>query len=710
MTAQAPLMAPFVWSSGGEAVSPDEQKRRRMMAEALIAKGIDTSPVQHWTQGAARVAQALAGNIRLGQIDAEDAAARKAADSDFAALTGGGSAASQQAPANVKLPAPPAPWASGDGGSKTFGEIAPRLTSDLQKEFGLAPHQAAGIVGNLAHESAGFGTMQEISPLVPGSRGGFGYAQWTGPRRVAFENWAQQNGLDPKSYEANYGFLKHELMNTPEGKVLDGLRAAPDAQAATRLFSDRFLRPGIPGMDSRMKWTERAMSFAGAPQASQLGAAQPGDAAQAQPLANMPNAPVRMAALGMNDATSPAQQMGLRPPIVQDAAAMAQPDPGQVIPPQAAQPAPEPRMQVAQAMMAQPQAQAGSDKMQAIMKVMNNPNSSPGAKAVAQAMLQRQLSQESPQYGFQTVGNQVFRTNPKTGTLEPVMTVPKDPLEVEGKQLANAKARKELEDKADFREVRKDNYGNPVYGFVDARTKQVVEYTPPSAGKPATITDVNGNPVPVPDGMDPKVFRETLSKRAAENAAGPKGDDVSALRKEIQQIPSYKNVSQAAPIYKSMVDAASRDSKASDLNLVYGLGKIMDPGSVVREGEMVMVNNTAGIPQWLQGAINSVNGGARLTPETRKQIMAEAHGRMQSYADIFNQDAEFYRGIVTRNRMNEADVIPNFGQFQPWQPPNAAPSGVTGNSGASKISPPAPAAEKDGWTVLDGGVRIREKR
>jgi hypothetical protein len=139
-------------------------------------------------------------------------------------------------------------------------------------------------------------------------------------------------------------------------------------------------------------------------------------------------------------------------------------------------------------------------------------------------------------------------------------------------------------------------------------------------------------------------------------------------------LPSYKNIAQAAPIYKSMVETAGTNSKASDLNLVYGLGKIMDPNSVVREGEMVMVKNTASLPDWLVGAANSLNGGAALTPETRAAILKEAHNRITSYKTMYDQDATHYRGIATRNRANPQDVVPDFGEFKPYAPAAAAPS------------------------------------
>lgn len=142
-------------------------------------------------------------------------------------------------------------------------DIASRLLSDIQKDFGLSAPQAAGVVGNFMHESGGFNSLQEISPLVPGSRGGYGYAQWTGPRRRAFEEYVEQTGLDPSSYEANYGFLRHELANDPyERRQFDTVRNAQTAEEAARLISQNYLRPGIPHMDSRINYANQVLGYA----------------------------------------------------------------------------------------------------------------------------------------------------------------------------------------------------------------------------------------------------------------------------------------------------------------------------------------------------------------------------------------------------------------------------------------------------------------
>lgn len=147
----------------------------------------------------------------------------------------------------------------------TWNTLAPSVIQRLSRDLNITPQQAAGIVGQLGHESAGLQAINEYKPVVPGSRGGFGWAQWTGPRRRQFEAWAKDQGLDVKDPEANYGFLVHELTNTWEKRALDAVRAAPDAISAGRAFTDTFLRPGTPAYKSRDSWVERALNFISPP-------------------------------------------------------------------------------------------------------------------------------------------------------------------------------------------------------------------------------------------------------------------------------------------------------------------------------------------------------------------------------------------------------------------------------------------------------------
>jgi len=131
--------------------------------------------------------------------------------------------------------------------------IRPRLRAD----FTLSDQDADAIIGNLAHESGGFEHFQEIDPTVAGSRGGFGWAQWTGPRRRAFEAYCSRNDLDPFSDVANYGWLWVELTG-PEKRAIPAVKAAKGLAAKVKAFELNFERAGIKHYDSRTSWAKRS--------------------------------------------------------------------------------------------------------------------------------------------------------------------------------------------------------------------------------------------------------------------------------------------------------------------------------------------------------------------------------------------------------------------------------------------------------------------
>lgn len=151
---------------------------------------------------------------------------------------------------------PGKPIAPGKAG--TFGSKAPQIMSKLMNDFGLTKEQAAGIVGNLGHETGGFSLMQEKNPLG-GGRGGFGWAQWTGSRRREFEAYCKANGLDPRSDEANYGFLKQELSTNYKGAI-SAVKATDSVGDATRVFESTYEKAGVKNMGSRYNYANQALA------------------------------------------------------------------------------------------------------------------------------------------------------------------------------------------------------------------------------------------------------------------------------------------------------------------------------------------------------------------------------------------------------------------------------------------------------------------
>ena len=119
-----------------------------------------------------------------------------------------------------------------------FAQKAPALMLKLQADFGLSVEETAAVLGNLGHECGGFRQLQELVPTVPGSRGGYGWAQWTGPRRRQFEAYCRRNGFQPHSDLANYGFLFVELRG-PEKQALAALKAARGLRGKVVAFEIR---------------------------------------------------------------------------------------------------------------------------------------------------------------------------------------------------------------------------------------------------------------------------------------------------------------------------------------------------------------------------------------------------------------------------------------------------------------------------------------
>lgn len=141
-------------------------------------------------------------------------------------------------------------------GGGSFNQKAPGIMKQLMSDFGLNEIQAAAILGNLGHESGGFKYAQELNPRS--GRGGYGWAQWTGSRRKAFESWASQNGLNINSDAANYGFLKHELQTTHKNAI-SALKQTNSLDAGVQAFERVFERAGVKHYESRNKYANSAL-------------------------------------------------------------------------------------------------------------------------------------------------------------------------------------------------------------------------------------------------------------------------------------------------------------------------------------------------------------------------------------------------------------------------------------------------------------------
>lgn len=124
----------------------------------------------------------------------------------------------------------------------------------------LAPHQAAGIVGNLQQEAG-----EAVNPRVNQGNGGVGrgIAQWSaGGRWDVLLKWAA--GRDPYDLLTQLDFIWYEMNEVaPWKQTLPALKAATTVEEATIAFQDKFEKPGIPHTDRRIAYAKKVLQVYG---------------------------------------------------------------------------------------------------------------------------------------------------------------------------------------------------------------------------------------------------------------------------------------------------------------------------------------------------------------------------------------------------------------------------------------------------------------
>jgi hypothetical protein len=137
---------------------------------------------------------------------------------------------------------------------------------------------------------------------------------------------------------------------------------------------------------------------------------------------------------------------------------------------------------------------------------------------------------------------------------------------------------------------------------------------------------------------------------------GPKPIDVAKTRKEFRALPSVKDYETALPLLVSARKAP--DNGYGDLQLIYTAGKILDPGSVVREGELALTVAAGSPLQRIIGQTRfTTENGGRLTKETRKQLLGMLNERVLAYRQGYDRDYQQYAEYASAANMTPRDVV-----------------------------------------------------
>lgn len=140
---------------------------------------------------------------------------------------------------------------------------------------------------------------------------------------------------------------------------------------------------------------------------------------------------------------------------------------------------------------------------------------------------------------------------------------------------------------------------------------------------------------------------------------GQKGfENTMSLRKEYSTDPLTKAFGEMRTTYDIINTSLAMESPAGDMAAATKFMKLLDPGSVVRESELMMAMQATGLVDKLQRLSKSVIDGHKLGPNQRldfanttREIMAAAASRQQGLAN-------YYRGIAGESKLNPDHVAP----------------------------------------------------
>lgn len=144
------------------------------------------------------------------------------------------------------------------------------------------------------------------------------------------------------------------------------------------------------------------------------------------------------------------------------------------------------------------------------------------------------------------------------------------------------------------------------------------------------LTNADGTPIALPSNELTPYRKLTGGDETAARALFErditKPDRVQTTEEKLRsQYLSQKVVQDFGEISKqfaALQQSVNDPNAASDLDFTYGVARVLDPGSVVRETEQGLIVNSTGIPQALLAQVNkALTGKAGLGPELRQALL-----------------------------------------------------------------------------------------
>src|SRR5574343_91030 len=141
-------------------------------------------------------------------------------------------------------------------------------------------------------------------------------------------------------------------------------------------------------------------------------------------------------------------------------------------------------------------------------------------------------------------------------------------------------------------------------------------------------------------------------KASAPSVAVNMSDPTAVAKAALSFQKDYRDATKSSfarsTAYNAMMEASKNPSPKGDMTMVYSFIKALDPESVVREGEIGLVNSNRSIPDQIKGYAQKLANGQSLLPSERKDLIEQA--RTLSFTDYSRSrnDIKAFRDNASR--------------------------------------------------------------
>ena len=110
----------------------------------------------------------------------------------------------------------------------------------------------------------------------------------------------------------------------------------------------------------------------------------------------------------------------------------------------------------------------------------------------------------------------------------------------------------------------------------------------------------------------------------------------------------------------SLIDNANLNTGPGDISFIFQYMKMLDPRSVVREGEFATAASAGGVPASVWKIYNSLLEGDLLAPSVKGQFLEAAYGMFNAQKSLYDDQYEIFKDIATERGFNVDSAVPYF--------------------------------------------------